>query len=104
MEPSVLAETVRRFNGFAAKGVDEDFGRGEGAYVRMNSGDPTYKLNPSLGALEQPSFYAVQLWPADVGSQGGPGTLSIDSGRPGLWKMAARILLAFSKRSQAFDE
>jgi 3-oxosteroid 1-dehydrogenase len=71
MEPSVLAETVRRFNGFAAKGVDEDFGRGEGAYDRLNSGDPTYKLNPSLGALEQPPFYAVQLWPADVGTQGG---------------------------------
>jgi 3-oxosteroid 1-dehydrogenase len=71
MDPDVLTETVTRFNGFAAKGTDDDFGRGQGAYNRMNSGDPTYALNPSLGALEQRPFYAVQLWPADVGTQGG---------------------------------
>jgi 3-oxosteroid 1-dehydrogenase len=71
MEPAVLTATAQRFNGFVANGVDEDFGRGQGAYDRLNSGDPTYQLNPSLGSIEQPPFYAVQLWPADVGTQGG---------------------------------
>jgi 3-oxosteroid 1-dehydrogenase len=62
---------VARFNGFAAAGVDADFRRGEGAYQRLNSGDPTYRPNPNLGALERPPFYAVALVPGDVGTQGG---------------------------------
>jgi 3-oxosteroid 1-dehydrogenase len=71
MDPGVLSETVRRFDGFAADGLDRDFSRGQGAYDRMNSGDPTCKPNPSLGSLEKLPFDAVQLWPADVGTQGG---------------------------------
>src|SRR5262249_9604751 len=67
---SGLRSTVDRFNGFCATGTDEDFGRGARAYDRWR-GDPTIKLNPNLGAIERPPFYAVALYPGDVGTAGG---------------------------------
>ena len=57
-------------SGFAASGVDEDFHRGESAYDRF-AGDPTVKPNPNLGPIEKPPFYAVRLYPGDVGTCGG---------------------------------
>ncbi|MBA3055646.1 MAG: FAD-binding protein [Sphingomonadales bacterium] len=68
--PAALRGTVDRFNGFAARGVDEDFHRGESAYDRF-AGDSTVKPNPNLGAIEQAPFYAVRLFPGDVGTCGG---------------------------------
>jgi 3-oxosteroid 1-dehydrogenase len=70
IEPAALKATIERFNGFAARGVDEDYQRGLGAYDRYQ-GDPTNKPNPNLGALDKPPFYAVQLYPGDVGTCGG---------------------------------
>jgi 3-oxosteroid 1-dehydrogenase len=34
-------------------------------------GDPTVKPNPSLGRIEKAPFYAVTIWPMDVGTSGG---------------------------------
>jgi 3-oxosteroid 1-dehydrogenase len=68
--PGSLEETVRRFNGFAATGVDEDFHRGESAYDKYYS-DPTVKPNPSLHAIDQGPFYAVKIVPGDLGTKGG---------------------------------
>jgi 3-oxosteroid 1-dehydrogenase len=65
-----LEETVRRFNGFAASGVDEDFHRGESGYDLYYS-DPTVKPNPSLHALDQAPYYAVKIVPGDLGTKGG---------------------------------
>ena len=65
-----LEATVARFNGFAATGVDEDFGRGESAYDKYYS-DPTVKPNPSLHAIDQGPFYAVKIVPGDLGTKGG---------------------------------
>ena len=65
-----LAATAERFNGFAATGVDEDFGRGQSAYDRYYS-DPTVKPNPSLHRVDQAPFYAVKLVPGDLGTKGG---------------------------------
>jgi 3-oxosteroid 1-dehydrogenase len=70
IDPAGLAQTVARFNVFAQKGVDEDFHRGEGAYNRY-SGDPTVKPNVCLGTIERAPFYAVALYPGDVGTCGG---------------------------------
>ena len=61
---------VARFNGFAAKGVDEDFQRGA-SFHNQAMGDPNNKPNPSLGAIERGPFYAVKIWPMDVGTSGG---------------------------------
>lgn len=65
-----LAETIERFNGFAATGVDEDFHRGESAYDKYYS-DPTVKPNPSLHRIDQGPFYAVKIVPGDLGTKGG---------------------------------
>ncbi|WP_455675748.1 FAD-dependent oxidoreductase [Pradoshia sp.] len=64
-----LRNTIARFNQFAAKGVDDDFGRGISAYDQYY-GDPRYK-NPNLGAIEKPPFYACKIYPGDLGTKGG---------------------------------
>jgi 3-oxosteroid 1-dehydrogenase len=70
LDPQKLRDTVDRFNGFAATGRDLDFKRGDRAYDRVFA-DPTVKPNPCLGALEKGPFYAVQVYPGDVGTFGG---------------------------------
>ncbi|MEV5652725.1 3-oxosteroid 1-dehydrogenase [Nocardia sp. NPDC052254] len=65
-----LTNTVTRFNAFAEKGVDEDFGRGKSHYDRYY-GDPTVKPNPCLAALVQGPFYAAKIVPGDLGTKGG---------------------------------
>lgn len=65
-----LAATVRRFNGFARAGRDEDFGRGDSSYDRYY-GDPTVRPNPCLAPLERGPFYAVEMVPGDLGTKGG---------------------------------
>jgi 3-oxosteroid 1-dehydrogenase len=70
IDPERLALTVERFNRMAESGVDADFHRGQSAYDR-NMGDPTVKPNPCLGPISKPPFYAIPLYPGDVGSVGG---------------------------------
>jgi 3-oxosteroid 1-dehydrogenase len=65
-----LSDTVARFNSFCASGVDSDYGRGSRAFDRCH-GDPTIKPNPNLGPIEQAPFYAVRMYPGDVGTAGG---------------------------------
>jgi 3-oxosteroid 1-dehydrogenase len=69
IDPAALRATVDRFNELSRKGVDDDFGRGKSAYHRY-WGDPTAK-HPNLGEVTQPPFYAVQIFPGDVGTSGG---------------------------------
>ncbi|MGB3372939.1 MAG: 3-oxosteroid 1-dehydrogenase [Rhodococcus sp. (in: high G+C Gram-positive bacteria)] len=68
--PTELSATVKRFNGFARTGVDEDFGRGNSGYDKYY-GDPTNKPNPSLGPIDKAPFYAVKMVPGDLGTKGG---------------------------------
>ena len=70
IDPRILGETVSRFNQFAATGIDEDFNRG-GTRFSRNFGDPRQAPNPVLGALERPPFYAVAVYPGDLGTFGG---------------------------------
>lgn len=71
VDPAVLAATVARWNGFVARGVDEDFGRGARAYDNCGFvGDP-FSPASALGALEKPPFYAVPVVPGDVSTYGG---------------------------------
>ena len=65
-----LERTIKRFNGFCRTGVDSDFGRGSRAFDRCH-GDPTVTPNPNLGAIEKAPFYAVRMYPGDVGTAGG---------------------------------
>jgi 3-oxosteroid 1-dehydrogenase len=71
IDPSVLKQTVARFNGFARTGVDEDFHRGDRQYDHFLGGDRSNKPNQNLGAIETAPFYAIQVYPGDVGTAGG---------------------------------
>lgn len=70
IEPAILRTTTERFNGFAIRGVDEDFGRGSRAYDRF-LGDFTHGPNKALGSVGEAPFYAVPVVPGDVGTFGG---------------------------------
>ena len=65
-----LVATAKRFSEFARKGKDEDFHRGDSAYDRFYS-DPRVKPNPNLGPIDTPPFYALKIWPGDLGTMGG---------------------------------
>jgi len=65
-----LRRTADRFNRFARNGVDDDFQRGARQYDRWR-GDPTQHPNPCLGTVERPPFYAIAMYPSDVGTTGG---------------------------------
>ncbi|MHA1199220.1 MAG: FAD-binding protein, partial [Candidatus Heimdallarchaeaceae archaeon] len=65
-----LTDTVKRFNGFAIEGKDQDYGKGDSAYDNYY-GDPNVKPNPNLISLETPPFYAVEFVPGDLGTKGG---------------------------------
>ena len=76
IDPAGLAATVARFNGFARKGVDEDFRRGEAAWClakkdvwKPTRADETY-VSPTLGTLRIPPFYGVELHPSVFASSG----------------------------------
>lgn len=66
-----LRRTIERFNGHWQAGIDPDFGRGTTLYQRAN-GDANWPgRNPSLGPIEKPPFYAVKLYPGDIGAATG---------------------------------
>jgi succinate dehydrogenase/fumarate reductase flavoprotein subunit len=71
IDPAGLQETITRFNGFAASGIDPDFGRGSTDYQRITAGDLSHKPNPCLGPIARAPFYAVRLYPGDIGAATG---------------------------------
>ncbi|MDQ3032379.1 MAG: FAD-binding protein [Myxococcota bacterium] len=70
---AALRATVERFNAHARAGEDRDFGRGASANDRYYS-DARVRPNPSLGSIETAPFYAVQVFPSDLGTKGGLAT------------------------------
>ena len=81
---ATLAAEIERYNGFAAAGVDDDFGRGSNAYntdvpFGPNAAEPTIEYpsadQPNVAmypiSAEGP-FYACIFSPAAVDSNGGP--------------------------------
>jgi 3-oxosteroid 1-dehydrogenase len=65
-----LVETVRQFNEFAAAGKDHHFQRGENAYDLLY-GDVRIQPNPCLAPLREAPFYAIEIYPGDIGTKGG---------------------------------
>ncbi|KAF7350901.1 3-oxosteroid 1-dehydrogenase [Mycena sanguinolenta] len=70
INPDGLADTVSRYNEMSRKGVDEDFGKGNNVYDKY-FGDPAVVPNSNMGPLEKAPFYAVPIWPGDLGTKGG---------------------------------
>jgi 3-oxosteroid 1-dehydrogenase len=70
IDVAALQASVERFNSFVDKGIDEDFGRGSETYDRW-LGDSLSDTHPSLGKIEQGPFYALRIYPGDLGTYGG---------------------------------
>jgi 3-oxosteroid 1-dehydrogenase len=65
-----LQATITRFNDNARQGRDPDFQRGESLYNRIY-GDPKITGNPNLLPLVKAPFYALAIYPGDIGTNGG---------------------------------
>lgn len=66
-----LTASVDKINRYAQTGVDPDFQRGVTAY-QQNIGDAAAGTkNPNLGALTTAPYYAVSLFPGDIGAATG---------------------------------
>ena len=70
VDPEGLVDTVRRYNRFAETGKDEDFGRGESPQDLYYAGQSDLP-NPTIGPVAEPPFYAVEIYPGDLGTKGG---------------------------------
>lgn len=70
VDPATLRASVDRFNQGAREGVDRDFHRGELAFGRYYA-DSSVRPNGNLGPLEEAPFYAIAIYPGDVGTAGG---------------------------------
>ena len=68
---SGLAQAVADNNAFAQTGVDTQFQRGVTAY-QQNIGDAAAGgTNPNLGVISEGPYYAVKLYPGDIGAAQG---------------------------------
>ncbi len=70
LDPGALVLTVERFNRMADAGVDEDHGRGS-SRADTYYADPRVGSNPSLRALRVAPYYAIPVFPGDLGTKGG---------------------------------
>jgi 3-oxosteroid 1-dehydrogenase len=70
IDPAALSATITRYNEGAVRGEDPDFNRGEATYDKMY-GDPRVTPNPCLRPLTKGPFYAMPIYPGDIGTNGG---------------------------------
>ncbi|MFK0206289.1 FAD-dependent oxidoreductase [Agrobacterium sp. NPDC090283] len=74
VDAAALSGTLERYNRDAALGTDTEFGKGSSAYNKY-LGDPSHKPNPCLAPIERAPFYAIRVYPGDIGTAYG---LSVD--------------------------
>jgi 3-oxosteroid 1-dehydrogenase len=65
-----LCGVIAEMNGYAATGVDLEFGRGRDTYDRY-FGDSRVSPNPCMGPIDKPPYYAVRIDLGDLGTKGG---------------------------------
>ncbi|MBU6497121.1 MAG: FAD-dependent oxidoreductase [Rhodospirillales bacterium] len=70
LDAAALGETIAGMNAYAVSGEDPDFHRGSTPYQRHN-GDAAHGPNPTLGPIATAPFYAVRLYPGDIGAARG---------------------------------
>jgi succinate dehydrogenase/fumarate reductase flavoprotein subunit len=67
VETSALSTTVDTYNAHARAGLDPEFGRGTSIYQR-HLGDAGHSPNPCVAPIERAPFYALRIYPADLGT------------------------------------
>jgi succinate dehydrogenase/fumarate reductase flavoprotein subunit len=65
--PVTLKSTINGYNEHARSGRDPAFGRGTTIYQR-HLGDAEHLPNPCVAPIEQAPFYALRIFPADLGT------------------------------------
>jgi 3-oxosteroid 1-dehydrogenase len=65
-----LAETVAKVNRYSVDGKDPEFGKGNNAFDRYYA-DPKVGPNPCLAPLAEGPYYAMALYPGEIGTKGG---------------------------------
>jgi 3-oxosteroid 1-dehydrogenase len=70
IESGRLAGVISEMNGYAAAGVDPEYGRGGELYDRY-FGDARVSPNPCLGPIDEPPYYAIRIDLGDLGTKGG---------------------------------
>jgi glycine/D-amino acid oxidase-like deaminating enzyme len=70
IDAQTLAQTVATYNADARGGVDSAFGLGGDAYQRF-LGDAAHAPNPCMQPIETPPYYAIRLYPSDLGTIAG---------------------------------
>jgi succinate dehydrogenase/fumarate reductase flavoprotein subunit len=65
-----LEETIATMNRYATVGIDAEFCRGSTPYHRAH-GDASVGPNPTLGPIAVAPYYAVRLYPGDIGAATG---------------------------------
>ncbi len=74
VDGAVLTDTVSRFNAAVGRGHDDEFGRGDSTYDNF-WGDQSFEPpHCTLGVIDQPPFYAVEVEAGVLGTCGGPKT------------------------------
>lgn len=73
--PGALAATVERFAAIARDGHDPDFGRGSSAHdTWWGDASLTGQVGATLGPLDTPPYYALEVRSGTLGTKGGPRT------------------------------
>jgi succinate dehydrogenase/fumarate reductase flavoprotein subunit len=67
VKPAELSATVANYNVDAREGRDPEFGRGSTIYQR-HLGDAAHKPNPCVAPILRPPFFAMRIYPADLGT------------------------------------
>ena len=70
IDGAALKDEVAQFNRVALSGGKDPFGRGATPYQRV-FGDADKHPNPTLGPVDSPPFFAVELHPSTAGHRGG---------------------------------
>lgn len=70
IDPAALEATVLRYNEDARTGVDQAFRKGGNPYGKY-LGDAGHTPNPCMAPIERGPFYAVALYPGDLGTAAG---------------------------------
>ena len=61
VDPAGFEATVARFNEYAARGEDPDFGRGQNYSVRRFRGDGNHPISPNVAPLDRAPFHGMNL-------------------------------------------
>lgn len=71
VDPTNLRATVDHMNEYARTGRDLEFGRGSTVYQNHNGDASAGGANPNLGPIATAPFYALRLYPSDIGTSAG---------------------------------